>query len=340
MPPGDLRLRNQDLDQYWLYRAGLGTVHWRTDGLTCDLAGGPQLTAAGTLAADGPGPMSTVPEWDSDSEWTGRAIQVSARQTQSPSSTTAVRCYTCAADYYHHKEEKVTQQLHDYAGKAGLKKTQLFFQWVNTSTLSSPVDIQRIVVPLLSFNLPTMLPRSTMCCPGGSWPGRSSGPGQVRRELITFQCCFSTLCKEQSVLITVDYRRMLIQCHAEGLQRETRIVRSRQWCEMAPCLEGEVCSLLFNRSGWTCTRGSGRIKTVTGTYLFVIGCVYGGQYLSLSTTKDHSYTRADGNNPSASSVPPAFPCVQLTVALPGHTLQPNLLMEFEYAAHSPLPASH
>uniref|UniRef100_A0A665WZU5 TAFA chemokine like family member 5, like n=1 Tax=Echeneis naucrates TaxID=173247 RepID=A0A665WZU5_ECHNA len=44
---------------------------------------------------------------------------------------------------------------------------------------------------------------------------------------------------------------------------DARIVRSRQWCEMVPCLEGEVCSLLFNRSGWTCTRGSGRIKTVT-----------------------------------------------------------------------------
>ncbi|XP_070401350.1 chemokine-like protein TAFA-5 isoform X2 [Nothobranchius furzeri] len=44
---------------------------------------------------------------------------------------------------------------------------------------------------------------------------------------------------------------------------DARIVRSRQWCEMAPCLEGEICSLLFNRSGWTCTRGSGRIKTVT-----------------------------------------------------------------------------
>ncbi|KAI4823467.1 hypothetical protein KUCAC02_012050 [Chaenocephalus aceratus] len=71
-----------------------------------------------------------------------------------------------------------------------------------------------------------------MCCLplGESRGGRSSGPGQVRRELITFQ---------------------------------SRIVRSRQWCEMAPCLEGEVCSLLFNRSGWTCTRGSGRIKTVT-----------------------------------------------------------------------------
>ncbi|KAI9531169.1 hypothetical protein NQZ68_000664 [Dissostichus eleginoides] len=65
---------------------------------------------------------------------------------------------------------------------------------------------------------------------GESRGRRSSGPGQVRRELITFQ---------------------------------SRIVRSRQWCEMAPCLEGEVCSLLFNRSGWTCTRGSGRIKTVT-----------------------------------------------------------------------------
>ncbi|TNN31113.1 Protein FAM19A5 [Liparis tanakae] len=35
---------------------------------------------------------------------------------------------------------------------------------------------------------------------------------------------------------------------------------------MAPCLEGEVCSYLFNRSGWTCTRGSGRIKTVTVIY--------------------------------------------------------------------------
>uniref|UniRef100_A0A668AX18 TAFA chemokine like family member 5, like n=1 Tax=Myripristis murdjan TaxID=586833 RepID=A0A668AX18_9TELE len=44
---------------------------------------------------------------------------------------------------------------------------------------------------------------------------------------------------------------------------DARIVRSRQWCEMAPCMEGEVCGLLFNRSGWTCTRGSGRIKTVT-----------------------------------------------------------------------------
>lgn len=64
-----------------------------------------------------------------------------------------------------------------------------------------------------------MLPRSTMCRPEGSWVGRSCGLGQVRRELITFRCCFSTLSKEQSVLISVDYRRMLIQCHAGRVQR-------------------------------------------------------------------------------------------------------------------------
>ncbi|XP_041955198.1 chemokine-like protein TAFA-5 [Alosa sapidissima] len=44
---------------------------------------------------------------------------------------------------------------------------------------------------------------------------------------------------------------------------DSRIVKSRQWCDMAPCSEGEVCGLLFNRSGWTCTKGGGRIKTVT-----------------------------------------------------------------------------
>lgn len=42
-----------------------------------------------------------------------------------------------------------------------------------------------------------------------------------------------------------------------------RIVKSRQWCEMTPCSEGEICGLLFNHSGWTCTKGGGRIKTVT-----------------------------------------------------------------------------
>lgn len=71
-----------------------------------------------------------------------------------------------------------------------------------------------------SFDLPTMLPCSTMWRPRGMMGSRSSSPGQVRRELITFQCCFSTLCKEQSVLIGINYRRMLIQSHADRLQRE------------------------------------------------------------------------------------------------------------------------
>lgn len=32
---------------------------------------------------------------------------------------------------------------------------------------------------------------------------------------------------------------------------------------MRPCLEGEGCDLLINRSGWTCTQPGGRIKTTT-----------------------------------------------------------------------------
>ncbi|KAK6470596.1 chemokine-like protein TAFA-5 [Huso huso] len=47
----------------------------------------------------------------------------------------------------------------------------------------------------------------------------------------------------------------------------TRIVKNKQWCEMAPCSEGEICGLLLNRSGWTCTKGGGRIKTVTVSFL-------------------------------------------------------------------------
>ncbi|XP_058046792.1 chemokine-like protein TAFA-5 isoform X1 [Ahaetulla prasina] len=46
-----------------------------------------------------------------------------------------------------------------------------------------------------------------------------------------------------------------------GLQ--ARIIKTKQWCEMLPCLEGEGCDLLINRSGWTCTQPGGRIKTTT-----------------------------------------------------------------------------
>lgn len=42
-----------------------------------------------------------------------------------------------------------------------------------------------------------------------------------------------------------------------------RIIRTKQWCDMLPCLEGEDCDLLMNKSGWTCTQPGGRIKTTT-----------------------------------------------------------------------------
>ncbi|RLW06473.1 hypothetical protein DV515_00004344 [Chloebia gouldiae] len=47
------------------------------------------------------------------------------------------------------------------------------------------------------------------------------------------------------------------------IQFATRIIKTKQWCEMLPCLEGEGCDLLINKSGWTCTQPGGRIKTTT-----------------------------------------------------------------------------
>ncbi|XP_029909859.1 chemokine-like protein TAFA-5 isoform X2 [Myripristis murdjan] len=41
------------------------------------------------------------------------------------------------------------------------------------------------------------------------------------------------------------------------------VVRSRQWCDMSPCLDDEGCDLLVNQSGWTCTQPGGRVKTTT-----------------------------------------------------------------------------
>lgn len=48
-----------------------------------------------------------------------------------------------------------------------------------------------------------------------------------------------------------------------SLLSAARIIRTKQWCDMLPCLEGEGCDLLINRSGWTCTQPGGRIKTTT-----------------------------------------------------------------------------
>ncbi|XP_075064970.1 chemokine-like protein TAFA-5 isoform X1 [Mixophyes fleayi] len=51
---------------------------------------------------------------------------------------------------------------------------------------------------------------------------------------------------------------------------DARIIRTKQWCEMLPCLEGEGCDLLINKSGWTCTQPGGRIKTTTVPTMKVI----------------------------------------------------------------------
>uniref|UniRef100_A0A4W5KAG9 TAFA chemokine like family member 5, like n=1 Tax=Hucho hucho TaxID=62062 RepID=A0A4W5KAG9_9TELE len=63
-------------------------------------------------------------------------------------------------------------------------------------------------------------------------------------------------CKRGQIAGTTKARPACVDGECQQLQL-------KQWCEMAPCLEGEVCGLLFNRSGWTCTKGSGHIKTVT-----------------------------------------------------------------------------
>uniref|UniRef100_A0A667ZCI6 TAFA chemokine like family member 5 n=1 Tax=Myripristis murdjan TaxID=586833 RepID=A0A667ZCI6_9TELE len=44
---------------------------------------------------------------------------------------------------------------------------------------------------------------------------------------------------------------------------DAAVVRSRQWCDMSPCLDDEGCDLLVNQSGWTCTQPGGRVKTTT-----------------------------------------------------------------------------
>ncbi|XP_065599630.1 chemokine-like protein TAFA-5 isoform X1 [Cyrtonyx montezumae] len=52
---------------------------------------------------------------------------------------------------------------------------------------------------------------------------------------------------------------------------DARIIKTKQWCEMLPCLEGEGCDLLINKSGWTCTQPGGRIKTTTVLPCWLLG---------------------------------------------------------------------
>ena len=65
----------------------------------------------------------------------------------------------------------------------------------------------------------------------------------------------------------------ILRCHIvthviiDLLCSTARIVRTKQWCEMIPCLEDEGCDLLVNKSGWTCTQPGGRVKTTTVSVL-------------------------------------------------------------------------
>lgn len=69
-----------------------------------------------------------------------------------------------------------------------------------------------------------------------------------------------------------------------------RIIKTKQWCEMLPCLEGEGCDLLINKSGWTCTQPGGRIKTTTVGHFSVL------YFFSFSFTLGYWKTKSEISN--------------------------------------------
>ncbi|KAG8517976.1 Chemokine-like protein TAFA-5 [Galemys pyrenaicus] len=79
----------------------------------------------------------------------------------------------------------------------------------------------------------------------GHWPAGRWLEGQARWAALPLQACGA-------------FRRP-DRCPFSA----ARIIKTKQWCDMLPCLEGEGCDLLINRSGWTCTQPGGRIKTTT-----------------------------------------------------------------------------
>ncbi|XP_064278219.1 chemokine-like protein TAFA-5 isoform X16 [Passer domesticus] len=72
---------------------------------------------------------------------------------------------------------------------------------------------------------------------------------------------------------------------------DARIIKTKQWCEMLPCLEGEGCDLLINKSGWTCTQPGGRIKTTTGEEVGVLLIYH--MVVTSSTSTDHTSEHYD-----------------------------------------------
>ncbi|KAF3815164.1 hypothetical protein GH733_017440 [Mirounga leonina] len=111
-----------------------------------------------------------------------------------------------------------------------------------------------------TFQDVTVAPRAAFSFPLAPGPGDSRKPSRLSPgppvDIPSVTCSWtagSKLLRTARVSEAGDTRLSL-----------TRIIKTKQWCDMLPCLEGEGCDLLINRSGWTCTQPGGRIKTTTG----------------------------------------------------------------------------
>ncbi|XP_051916346.1 chemokine-like protein TAFA-5 [Hippocampus zosterae] len=91
----------------------------------------------------------------------------------------------------------------------------------------------------------------------GGQPGRSVARRTARCACVPGQMAGATRARPACV------RGETVSSSFLAHSKKTDIVLSRQWCRMSPCLDGEGCELLGDRSGWTCTRPGGGVKTTT-----------------------------------------------------------------------------
>ncbi|XP_072701141.1 chemokine-like protein TAFA-5 [Ciconia boyciana] len=101
----------------------------------------------------------------------------------------------------------------------------------------------------------------------------SSAPPRAGQELEVGMCEITALDRDlshprrtiarQTARCACRHGQVAGTARAKPACVDARLVASRQWCGMEPCEEGEQCALLRNRSGWSCTRQLGRIKTIT-----------------------------------------------------------------------------